>query len=767
MKIIFTALLFFSVYLTSAQNPPTEKKHITVIDSQTKETIPYVTICFECNNGKIKKYSITNIEGMIENIAPEENCKIAISFIGYKTLRSTISPNSNKTFELESDFFKLEQITVTGTRTEKHLKDAPVITQVITSQDIETRGLTSVSDVLTDDMPGINFQQTGYGLDIKMQGLGANYILFLIDGERMAGETDGNIDYSRLNTANIERIEIVKGASSTLYGSQAMGGVINIITKKTRKKIELSVGSQFKTYNQVNHPDLQTTDNAFIFSQNLDRPNLNNNISLGFNFKKISTRTDFVVKSFDAYKLYDSEAIQKAYSNIDTTIFSPISEEATHIDGFDDFTITQKVKFKANKKLSITLNGSYYNHKQYDFVKEDNIFKNYIDITYGGNINYQFNPNTSAIITFNSDTYDKYNQSEKTNKKRHTSSHKFLNSRFLITNNFKKHSVTIGSEFIKESLLSYKFTYGETTEKESETYIFLVQDDVKLSEKLNIITGLRSDYHSSFGLNITPKASLMYKIKTFTLRTNYAKGFRAPNLKELYMNWDHLGLFTIKGSEDLKPETNNYFSFSGEYTKKKTNTSITIYHNRFKNKIEGQWTNNQTVYQYFNLSEAKLSGADFSLKYRVLNNFSISSGYSYLYDNNINIEGIKVSSTSPHSGNIRLEHKFRKKFYNATFNLSGNFHGAKEFDVSDEAIIFRGEEVAPIYRINYSAYSIWKFTLAQNLYNGINFILGIDNIFDYKADIVSFSSSTTVGRRFFVSLNINFDKLYDYRKTSK
>ena len=122
---------------------------------------------------------------------------------------------------MNDDPFNLEQIVVTATRTEKKIKNTPVITQIITSKQIEERGTGNIQDLLTQEVPGLNFQEVGYGTSIDIQGLGSKHILFLIDGERIAGENGGNIDYSRINLYNIDHIEIVKGASSALYGSQA------------------------------------------------------------------------------------------------------------------------------------------------------------------------------------------------------------------------------------------------------------------------------------------------------------------------------------------------------------------------------------------------------------------------------------------------------------------------------------------------------------------------------------------------------------------
>ena len=126
----------------------------------------------------------------------------------------------------------LETVVVTATRTPRALKDIPVVTRVITAEDIQKVDATNVKDVLQQELPGLEFTYSMGQQVLNMGGYEGNNILFLVDGERMAGESMDNVDFSRLNLSSIERIEIVKGAASTLYGSSAMGGVINIITKE-------------------------------------------------------------------------------------------------------------------------------------------------------------------------------------------------------------------------------------------------------------------------------------------------------------------------------------------------------------------------------------------------------------------------------------------------------------------------------------------------------------------------------------------------------
>ena len=145
--------------------------------------------------------------------------------------------------------YDLDEIVVTGTRTPKFLKDTPIQTRVITSADIAKIDATNVQDLLQQELPGVEFsfsmnQQT----HLNFSGFGGQSILFLVDGERLAGETMDDVDFTRLTMDNVERIEIVKGAASALYGSSASGGVINIITKKASKPWTLNLNGRLAIF---------------------------------------------------------------------------------------------------------------------------------------------------------------------------------------------------------------------------------------------------------------------------------------------------------------------------------------------------------------------------------------------------------------------------------------------------------------------------------------------------------------------------------------
>ena len=145
----------------------------------------------------------------------------------------------------------LGEVVVTGTRTPKMLKDVPVLTRVISSKDIQKTDATNIQDLLQTEMPGVEFSYAmNQQVNMNLSGFAGQSVLILVDGERLAGETMDNVDFMRLSMANVERIEIVRGAASALYGSNAAGGVINIITRKTSEPWTLHLDGRWGHHNE-------------------------------------------------------------------------------------------------------------------------------------------------------------------------------------------------------------------------------------------------------------------------------------------------------------------------------------------------------------------------------------------------------------------------------------------------------------------------------------------------------------------------------------
>ncbi|MDE6817818.1 MAG: TonB-dependent receptor plug domain-containing protein, partial [Muribaculaceae bacterium] len=139
---------------------------------------------------------------------------------------------------------KIEEIVVTATRTPKSLKDVPVVTRLITADEIKKTDASNIQDLLAEELPGLEFTfQMSQETSLNMNGFGGKAVLFLVDGERLAGETMDNIDFNRLNLENVGQVEIVKGASSALYGANAVGGVVNLISRDSKEPWRVNLNS--------------------------------------------------------------------------------------------------------------------------------------------------------------------------------------------------------------------------------------------------------------------------------------------------------------------------------------------------------------------------------------------------------------------------------------------------------------------------------------------------------------------------------------------
>lgn len=163
-------------------------------------------------------------------------------------------PTSMWADELPDSIYKsleLEQVVVTGTRTPKLLANTPVLTKLITADDIMKTDATNLRDVLQQVIPGIEFSYAmNQQVHMNFSGFGGQSMLILVDGERLAGETMDDVDFTRIGMDNVDHIEIVKGAASALYGSNAAGGVINIITKKKPNPCALNLNMRFGRHNE-------------------------------------------------------------------------------------------------------------------------------------------------------------------------------------------------------------------------------------------------------------------------------------------------------------------------------------------------------------------------------------------------------------------------------------------------------------------------------------------------------------------------------------
>ena len=282
---------------------------------------------------------------------------VKISHIGYNSIIIDLSNNNNLDFILSESYLDFNPVVVTGTRRESYIKDVPVKTHVINIEDIRSSGVSSVKDLLEVAIPNVqNVMSSHAGIsnnEVKIQGLDNKYMLFLVDGARISGEFAGNLDFNMLNLSNVERIEIIEGGMSSLYGSSAIGGVINIITKKNEDPFKLEI-SYF-------------SDNPMVLSQY---------VNLGINFKDISYTLNVSSQESDGYDL------------------TPHSDRYEFplktLEEYNSFTINHNLKYYLNHHTSFSLNYKNYQTKTYQYQNHlVQLFQDYDEDLYP-NANYTY-----------------------------------------------------------------------------------------------------------------------------------------------------------------------------------------------------------------------------------------------------------------------------------------------------------------------------------------------------------------------------------------
>lgn len=606
---------------------------------------------------------------------------------------------------------EIKEVVVTATRSQKKLKDVPITVQVVTAEDIKKSQSTDFKTFLENEFSGINFTYNGGSPNINMMGFGGKYVLFLMNGERMAGETFDNIDYDRIDIDNIERIEIIKGASSSLYGSNAIGGVINIITKDSKSPLDINAG--------------------YLYNSSRDHKT---NLSIGTKQKWGNLSISSFYKMREPYIITDRISTGGVYNEL-------------NVAGFTNYGISPKLTFNLSPKINLSLTPGYYFSERNPGTPAGEIVRDrYYNYNLGLKTNIKFNDNQNLIVSGAFDRYDKYDYFRKINEKEK----KYENEVWRVSsqynqNLFKKHTLVAGGEVLSEKLLSFMFKNESTGGRENaQTYSAFTQQDWVINPAVTIVTGARMDYHSIFKQYFTFRLSGMYRFdETMTIRAGYSGGFRSPTLKELYTNWFHPwgGGFQLMGNKNLRPETSDNFNISIDFNFKKLNLTFITQYSKIKDKINLRGNIGDTL-RYVNFhGNTDVLSSEVSAIYKLNRNFHFKGSYSY-YD-----IGKRRSENRPHTLTFKAEYIPSAKYYIPSIIISGKYLSrTKIYD--DDSSSF----------VSYAPYSIWRLQLASKLPLGFTLTGGINNIFGYTADKVGFYSSVDIGRTFYLGLKWNFNK---------
>ena len=583
----------------------------------------------------------------------------------------------------------LETVVVTATRTPKLLKDTPVQTRVINSRDIARSGKADIAGLLEQQLPGVEFSLgMAQNPQINFSGFGGGGILFLVDGERMAGETLDNPDYSRLNLQNVERVEIVKGAGSSLYGSNATGGVVNIISARPQEGTHLRLDARYGSHSLQRYGALATY------------------------------RKGRVSNSLDAR--YDSQAEIRFPKPGD---FS--TAYATH-----SWNLRDRLTVRISDDAEITARAGYFRRQRNSSTVSRERYK---DISAGLSARWK---DFTASYAF--DTYDKsdYDTASGTETRDYRNRQNTLHMQY--SHEFEDiGTVTAGGDWLEDYLMSYEFEKGSRSQTNLDAYL---QWDWHPGGNIWLVPGLRYDWFSASRANrLSPKLSFLWRKSNCSLRVNYAAGFRAPTLKELYMDFDMAGIFRVYGNPDLKSETSHNFSLSTEYLKGSMNFTASVFHNIVNDRVSYLWNESLKGQQYINLKRMHIFGVDASAT--VAFDFGMTLHGNYVFTREVYHKGtLRANPARPHALTLRADYAREwKPGWNLTATASLKWMSA----VTGDVLSLFSQEAARTQR--YPAYGMLGMTLSQTLWKQLTVSVAIDNILNYIPDYYYFNSPLTTG----------------------
>ena len=662
----------------------------------------------------------------------------------------------------------MDEVVVTATRTPRLMGNIAIPVTVINSKTLYQNGSLRLNDILAEQT-GINIVE-GFGKGVQVQGLSSEYTLILVDGEPLIGRTGGVLDLSRISVRNIRKIEIVKGPSSSLYGSEAMGGVINIITDGAGQN-KTDVGLRYGRFN--------TLDGTVNFSRRFNKTDVtasfNYNKSEGYSLKP--NQAQKTVEPFwktvqqininhqlnDKWKL--GSGFRRNLTYIDNTIEVSNQGVAILSKGYernDEFNLTPYLQFKSGN-IKTTLRGYVTGFESVQLLS----------------------------VKGSSGTYnDKFNQ---------------LFSRVENQTDWQireQSSLTLGAGHVDESVASNRYDSMSTKRKNSISYFF-AQHEEQLSKQLTLIGGFRFDANRAYASVWSPKIALQFKAnEKLSFNISYGRGFKAPDFRQLYLNFTNLaaGSYSVFGSEVAKPEldrllalqqidqimpaANLLSALSPEVSgglnmgaKWKPNPKIQFSLNLFRNDIDNMVVtdvvafkkNGGQIYSYFNLKSALTQGLEFDVDKIISKSLSVKMGYQFLYtaDKEV-LAQIKRGETfkrdlttgssvrmkvadygglplrSKHMANLKVNYENAKCFFATTRMIYRGRWGT--FDQDGNGIINRSDEYANGFlQINASA----GFSLKKHW----KIMAGIDNILNYK-DVLNMPGNP--GRVGYIDIQFNF-----------
>jgi len=658
---------------------------------------------------------------------------------------------------------ELNEVIITATRTLRQLSSLPMPAQIISSKDIKSSNSLRLNDILNEQTGLITVPDFGGGEGIQVQGLDSQYTLILIDGVPLIGRSAGTLDITRIAVGNIKQIEIVKGASSSLYGSEALGGVINIITERPKNGFKGDVNYRIGSFN--------TTD-------------FNNNIN--FKKNKLSIQTFFNRYRSNGYDLNTTDALNT-------------------VEPFSNYTLNSKFTYDFNEATRLLVAGKYFSQNQ-EYVASSSLAGE-SDVNEWNThlkLRHRYSDKWSSYFEFYATRYKAKDFLNNLDGNRFSTS--FFNqllvrpemrATFTLNDN---NSFIGGIGFNHETLNRTDFT--ESPEFNSP-YVYL-QYDGHITPKLNLIVGARLDSHNKYQSQFSPKVAARYELSDYlAIKGSVGYGFKAPDFRQLYFDFTNATVgYTVLGynavvtaipklneqgqianiivpisefNNELNPENSISINFGVDLNLPSgLKFSVNLFRNNIDDLIDtrviANKTNGQNIFSYYNVNKVYTQGLEFNTSWKITQNLKISGGYQLLYafDKNA-IKAFENGEVYARLNSSSPSFRLKKEDYFGLYNRSRHMSNLKMFysfeplkmDTSLRGtyrskyglIDTNGNTFLDTYDNFVDGFVVIDFAINKTFLDNYQLGFGIDNLFDFKD---SQNISNIAGRIIYGKLNIQF-----------
>ena len=657
---------------------------------------------------------------------------------------------------------KINEVIISATKTSKLIDELPIPVTIISEKEIQEFSAIKLYDVITKQT-GIVSVTTKTGTEgLQMQGLDASYTTVLIDGFPIIGRSFGALDLNRISVADIEKIEVVKGPSSSLYGSNALGGVINLISKK-----QIDDGSIINT--SLKYASYNTTNSSLVY--------------------KYKDGSFQISNSFDYYKT-------DGYDLIDTDLLSTVNP-------YSNYTFRSNLKYAFSDKILLNSNGHYYKQEQINIATDSSFLlkgeSNIKEWSFGASARYLMNSDFTQQLEIYKTNYraDEFlNTEDEVLYENNFFDHTLFQSEMKSYFTYKGLNSILGFGITKEELSRRDFSNNP----EQDLNFIYWQLDATALKKVNIILGSRYDNYTGYTPVISNKLALGFSLTNkIQINSSVGTGFKTPDFRQKYFDFTNSTIgYIVLGrdvavdrlesmqnieevipfselSSPLKSETSLNINVGVKYN---PTSNLSFDFNLFSNKVNDliEWkliavgSNNTNIYSYFNVNQVETKGVEFNTTYTKPDNWEIKFGYQllYAYDTEVikniksdisyfardpeNLSSIKLNkddyfglfNRSRHMGNIKLNYHLNEE---TDLNIILNYRS--KYALSDS----NGNNILDKYDQFIDGYSLCDIGITHHISPLRSFQIGIKNIFGFKNPE---SISNISGRLFYINFKIDF-----------